>query len=119
MDRDDLSEGAKVCDCGGELHPIGVERSQAIERLELCYVQVDEFVKFACRFCERIHVADHGSRMLCDLLEKVPWSVEPGLEGLVVLSVGWGMVKMVGLGILSFGDSPSREVLWFVILKVC
>ena len=64
MDRDDLSEGAKVCDCGGELHPIGVEKLQAIERFELCYVQVDEFVKYACRCCERIHVADRLARVL-------------------------------------------------------
>ncbi len=50
--RYELPEDARRCNCGGQLHEIGAERTKELERVETAIVHEIERAKYACRNCE-------------------------------------------------------------------
>ena len=47
----ELPKEEQVCTCGGELHQIGFEETQELERIEITIVHKKKQAKYACRSC--------------------------------------------------------------------
>jgi len=47
----ELPKDEQRCSCGGQLHPIGFEESQELERIEVTIVVKKKRAKYACRCC--------------------------------------------------------------------
>ena len=50
--RFELPEDQRRCSCGGELHPIGIDETTELERIEITVVHKLQRVKYACRRCQ-------------------------------------------------------------------
>jgi len=62
----ELPEEQLVCDCGGELHPMGFESSTELERIEITIVHKKKCAKYACRSCEAGVVTAPGPPRVID-----------------------------------------------------
>lgn len=53
----------QVCDCGHDLHRIGEERSETLDYVPASFVVRETVrIKYACRGCEKVHVAELPKR---------------------------------------------------------
>ena len=62
--RHELDEKARTCPCGTRMQEDGAVRSETLERIEVCYVHVDELCRYRCPACRKAATADLPDRLI-------------------------------------------------------